>query len=101
MVAEPEPPAVTVTAAYAERTTGQPNRYYAAAHGGTAPYTYYFRLYRNGEVCQNSGWISANNYRVDYTEAGTYVMTVKVQDQNGLKSEFTPGGVTVVKLPAE
>ncbi len=101
VVAEAVPPTVTVTGKYAERTTGQPNRYYAAAQGGTAPYTYYFRLYRNGEVCQNSGWISANNYRVDYTEAGTYVMTVKVQDQNGQKSEFTPGGVTVVKLPAE
>ena len=90
-------PTVSVSGTYSERTPGQPNRYYAAAQGGTAPYTYYFRLYKDGAVYQNSGWISADNYRVDFTETGTYTMTVKVQDKNGLKSDFVSGSRTVVQ----
>ena len=92
-------PTVTVTCKYPVRTVGQPNRYYAAVKGGTAPYTYYFRLYKDGAVYHNSGWISQDNYRIDFTEPGDYVMTVKVQGQDGVKSVFTSGGKTIVIAP--
>ena len=87
----------TATGKYTERESCQPNRYYATAQGGTAPYTYYFRLYKDGIVYHNSGWITADNYRIDFTEAGTYTMTVKVQDAKGNKSDWVSGGKTTVK----
>ncbi|MCI5771346.1 MAG: hypothetical protein MR021_00740, partial [Clostridiales bacterium] len=93
-------PTVKVSGKYTEREVGQPNRYYATAQGGTAPYTYYFRLYKDGAVYHNSGWITADNYRIDYTEAGTYTMTVKVQDANGNKTDWVECTKTVVKASA-
>ncbi len=86
-----------ITGKYTDREVGQPNRYYATAQGGATPYTYYFRLYKDGAVYHNSGWISADNYRIDFTEAGTYTMSVRVQDNNGNKSDWVSGGKTVVK----
>ncbi len=91
--------AAGVTGKYTEREPGQPNRYYATAQGGTAPYTYYFRLYKDGVVYHNSGWITADNYRIDFTEAGTYTMTVKVQDAKGNKSDWVHCTPTVVSIP--
>ena len=93
-------PTVKVSGKYTEREVGQPNRYYATAQGGTAPYTYYFRLYKDGAVYHNSGWITADNYRIDFTEAGTYTMTVKVQDANGNKTDWVECTKTVVKASA-
>ena len=93
-------PTVKVSGKYTEREVGQPNRYYATAQGGTAPYTYYFRLYKDGIVYHNSGWITADNYRIDFTEAGTYTMTVKVQDAKGNKSDWVECTKTVVKASA-
>ena len=93
-------PTVKVSGKYTEREPGQPNRYYATALGGTAPYTYYFRLYKDGAVYHNSGWITADNYRIDFTEAGTYTMTVKVQDAKGNKTDWVECAKTVVKASA-
>ena len=90
-------PTVKVSGKYTEREVGQPNRYYATAQGGTAPYTYYFRLYKAGVVYHNSGWITADNYRIDFTETGTYTMTVKVQDAKGNKSDWVSGGEVSVR----
>ena len=95
-----EPLTVTASGKYTDREVGQPNRYYAAAQGGTAPYAYYFRLYKGSTVCNNSGWIAADNYRIDFTEAGTYTMTVKVQDAKGAKSDWVSCSQTVVKAAA-
>ncbi len=89
-------PTVKVSGKYTDREVGQPNRYYATAQGGTAPYTYYFRLYKDGVVYHNSGWIADDNYRIDFTEAGTYTMTVKVQDANGNKTDWVSCGETTV-----
>ena len=95
-------PTAAVTGKYAFLEAGQPNRYYAAAQGGTAPYTYYFRLYKGNDVYQNSGWIADDNYRIDFTEAGTYTMTVKVQDKNGNKSDWVScTRTTVTEAAAE
>ena len=90
-------PTVKVSGKYTDREVGQPNRYYATAQGGAAPYTYYFRLYKDDAVYHNSGWISADNYRIDFTEAGTCTMSVRVQDANGNKSDWVSGGKTVVQ----
>ena len=87
----------SITVKYTAREAGEPNRYYATAQGGATPYTYYFRLYKDDAVYHNSGWISADNYRIDFTEAGTYTMSVRVQDANGNKSDWVSGGKTVVQ----
>ena len=91
--------AAGVTGKYTEREPGQPNHYYATAQGGTAPYTYDFRLYKGDTVYNNSGWIADDNYRIDFTEAGTYTMTVKVQDAKGNKSDGVHCTPTVVSIP--